>query len=537
MPVMRFRGVGVLFGCLTCLLTGDLGGARPAPLTVLIFSYPAKGIPAREFVDFAPFVARSLQDDASYAPKIFRPKDPQVQAALSRGELTPADLAEPFAPSIRRKIGRAVGADFVLTLSGSYTKAGVAAEAQMERLVGQREWSVVFVQKLAPYRAKGSKPSLLEGINAQTALIVQQITHNQTPIPVSPPVDVKTGQVVPQQSHPPALTAEPQGTLPARPREMTAAKPSQPASSVSAEEILVDRFRRQGDLPNLIMALRKAVTAKPKDASLRSQLIRAYLDAGLKSAALDEARRAVALLPGSAPLCCMLGHCLLSRGANEEAVAQYRMAVQLDPKDAANYVALADGYWALAQPDAAVKALQDGVACDPNNPLPHRKLARMYAELGRYSDAASEFNMVRMHAKPDESDGVATDYADLCRIAANGLGGILNHLQNDRQDLATGKRTREQVYTGETQLRKQTSDLSSFLEALEAPAGYARVKSLFAQAASLTAQALDLSLRSLEARDASHEEEATVMRLEASRQVKDAVEALDAAQAQSGSVH
>ncbi len=525
--MMRCRFLGVIVLFISGVLTGAAGEGSQPP-TVLIFSSPAKGTPAKEFVDFAPFVARALQEDGSFAPRIFLAKDADIQAALSRGEITGADLADPVNPQARRKIGRAIGADYILNLSGSYTKSGVAADAQMERLVGQREWTVVFVQKLAPYHGKGPKTSLLEGINAQTALIVQQITHNQSPIPVSPPVDVNTGKVVPQPAAKPAPPVQPAATPAAPP-------PPQPAPSVSAEEILVERFRRQGDLPNLIMALRKAITAKPKDASLRGQLIRAYLDAGMTSTALDEARRAVALLPASAAMHCALGDCLQASGASDGAVAEYQSAVQLDPKDATNYVALGEGYWAAAKPEAAIKALQDAIACDPANPLPHRKLARIYAELGRYSDAVGEFNAVRARAKPDEADSLAKDYAALCRIAATELTGILNRLQNDHQDLSTGRRTREQIYNDETQLRKQAADLSSFLEALEAPAGLGRVKGLFGQAGNLTAQAVDLSLHSLEATGAGHEEEATVMRLEASRQVQEALTHLNAALTQASS--
>lgn len=528
MPMMPGTVRAILTLCIASAVCGAAARPLQQPPIVLIFSSPEKGVPAREFVDFAPFVARALQDDASYTPRIFRAKDPEVQAAVSRGQVSPADLVDP-AGSQRRKIARALGADYVLHLSGSYTKAGVAAEAQLEKLVGQREWTVVFVQKLAPYHPKGQKASLLEGINAQTALIVQQMTHSQGPIPVSPPVDVRTGQVASPPSPPspaPAPEARPQN--PAQ-----TPKPPQPAPSVSAEQILVERFRRQGDLPNLIMALRKGITAQPMDASLRSQLIRAYLDAGYPANALDEARRAAALLPKSAALHCVLGDCLLASHANDDAIAEYRTAVQLDPKDPANYIALAEGCWAAANPEAAIKALQDAVACDQNNPLPHRKLARIYAELGRYSDAVAEFNTARAHARPDDGSGVEADYGDLCNIAAANLLGILNRLQNDRQDLATGKRTREQVYNDEAQLRKQVSDLAAFLDGMEAPAGYSRVKSLFGQAATLTAQALDLSLRSLETTNASRDDEATVMRLEASRQVQDATDRLKALMAQS----
>src|SRR5262249_32518277 len=117
------------------------------------------------------------------------------------------------------------------------------------------------------------------------------------------------------------------------------------ASGPTAAEILVDRFRGKGDLPNLIISLRRAINDKPYEPQLRSELVQAYMEKGWKESARDEAARAVQLAPNSASLHRLYGEGLLETNDAEGAVRELNEAVRLEGADAANHVSLGEAYW------------------------------------------------------------------------------------------------------------------------------------------------------------------------------------------------
>ena len=183
------------------------------------------------------------------------------------------------------------------------TAAGIACDVELESRVGQSQWSTTFSASQPPFRAKNRRTELLEGIYGQVSAIVQRMTGSAPAVPAElqpearPPsgrgarraeprggkaageakpanrnarddkgraTGASTPGVKPASggaaaASPPAPGEKPadgetaasaQGTPP-KPSEGTAEAtptPTGAARQPAAREVLIDRFRRQGDL-------------------------------------------------------------------------------------------------------------------------------------------------------------------------------------------------------------------------------------------------------------------------------------------------
>jgi len=146
---------------------------------------------------------------------------------------------------------------------------------------------------------------------------------------------------------------------------------------------------RTGNLPEAIDAANQALSINPKDPITESNLAAALLEAGRTDEAVDHIRKALDLDPEFSDPHNMLGIVLARAGKLDEAVEHLQKAVANTP-DSLEYrfnlgrVLAARHSFAEAAPqfEKAVE-LSGG-----NEPQCLEMLAAMYAELGRFSDAA-----------------------------------------------------------------------------------------------------------------------------------------------------
>jgi tetratricopeptide (TPR) repeat protein len=552
------------------------GQSAPA---LLIVSQPAADIPKSEpFVDFSFHIDRELKESGKYTSIIFKTNLPALHTTEAGKALTPMDLVEPTSKESARKIARFLGANFILHVTGRFTKNGVAGYAEMEKLVGQNSWGVVFAEQLDAYRGKGKQPSPLEGILVHVANLMQKLTNAPSRVAIGDPVEIKLPDNKPKEKRgapktdqakvgqpkndagkadpskadpqradpskavgPPELVKTPErATVPENPPEARPIDPKPiPAAqvappSVSATELLADRFRRQGDLANLIIALRKGVSERPKDVRLRQDLVRAYLERGWQSVARDEALRAVSLAPNEPGLHRLVGDCYLASGDGEPAVSAYREAIKLDSKDAANYVALGDALLSITRTDEAQAAYSNAAAADLKNPVPHRRLARVLAQSGKYADCVREMGLAKDLTPAEDNSYQLNDYSEILGIAETNLRVALARLADIRKSLLNGSRNREQTHSDCMAQKKKTEEMTLFLESLQTPPQLGRITALYAQAASLAFQLCETSLQWIETQETKTDEEASLLRVETSKQLDDATKKLKALTATKG---
>lgn len=542
---------------LLCLLLA-LCLAAPLPIgaqpmgKLLIVSQPDPTADKRDqFINFAPYLERSLRETGRFEPLVFLPTLPALRAAVDAQKLAAADLTPPLSRAAIRKIAQVLSVNHTLRVSGRATPEGIAVEAEMESLTGQETWNTLFLTRLEPYRSANKRPRPTEAIYAHVESLVERITagrvgsrpmkpeanppppkteKSSVPVDAKPPSEERPKAAPPAE--PPKVEKRPEVNrqdAPPLPAETVDSMPPQPAPNTpSAHEILVDRFRRQGDLTNLIVSLRRAVNDRPRDARLRRDLVRAYSERGWAEAARDEARRAVALAPEDATLRRLLGDAHLALNDTETALKEYQEAVRLDGKNGLNLVALGDAYWSNAQPEEAQRCYAEAAQVDAKSPLPLRRLARLYLQRGRFADCIAAVTQAKALTPADDMDAFQEDYAGLLVMAETSLGDILSKAQNLRKALREGTRTREATFKDVSAQKRRAEEWTTFLDGLPAPERFARVQALYSQAANLVVQALESALLALESGDTRLEEEATLQRLEAGKQIADAAKRLKA---------
>jgi tetratricopeptide (TPR) repeat protein len=488
--------------------------AAPSAPIVLIVSQRSAPEPHPALIDLAPYVARNLEASDRYTPLIYKGDLPAVRDALRTGALLSSDVIEPLSAAASRKIASALGAGYLLRVSGRRDKAGVSASAVMERRSGLDTWTMVFQQDLKPYQAAGKKPSLLEGIFAQAGTIAQQIT--------GAPTRIASGQAAEFVADPAGRPTPPGPETAGAEADVARSEPASEPKGAGPHELLANQFRRQGDSANLIVSLRKAVNDRPRDVRLRRDLAQAYRQRGWHSLAREEAVRAIAVAPADAGLHRLLGECLLADGDADAAVREMAEAVRLGPADPANQMALGDAYWSAAKPDEAQKAYAAAVQADPRSAPPHLRLARIYAERSLFEESVRELAAAKNLTPQEDDAALLEEYGRIVGIAEAALGEVLARLQATRKALLDGAKTREQAYSEGASQTKRADQLSTFVDALPVPAGLARVHSLYEQAAGLVSQAAEGSLQYIESQNTRDDEEATVMRVEASKQLAEA---------------
>jgi tetratricopeptide (TPR) repeat protein len=277
----------------------------------------------------------------------------------------------------------------------------------------------------------------------------------------------------------------------------------------------------------LIIALRKAVTEKPRDVRLRRDLVQAYKDRGWVDAAREEAQRASELAPGDAALHRLIGDGMLEGGDVDGAIREYQEAVKLDPKDSANMVALGDAFLKNALPDEAEKSYKSALSAELKSPLAYRRLAVLNVQRGNYKECSAALTVAVTLTPPDDQSALGGDYTSILTTVEATLSDVLGKLAGGKAAFRNGTRSRELTYKDFTAQRKRAEEISTFLDELP-QGGFGRVKALYAQSAGLVVEAADKLLEYLEGQSSTIEDEANLLRLEANKQIAEASKKLKA---------
>lgn len=546
------------------LMTFSHSGFAQAPGgQILLVNQPApnKALPG-DPVDIVYYVARSIEEGGRFTPVIFKPNDQAVQDAVQAGKLTAADVAAADSNVAMRRVANALGIKVILFVSARQTREGLVASGLEEAQAGPDTWRTIFSKALLPYRSRNRRASVIESITAQATSLARFVT--KTPIdgiepgPAAPPAQspnsaAPSGRAAagkkPTQPAGRAADAGPRGaakpaqgpaqlsTTSTQVGEAAAGKPvvvRRDPNAPTVDENLAERFRKLGDTPNVIFYLRRAINEKPRDPKLRMQLIKAYREAGMTDEARSEAVRATEVAPADAGLRRTLGECLVDAGDVDAALKEFQEAIRLDPKDPAGQLAYGDALWNAGRPDEAEKAYAAAASADPTQPVPLRRLARVYAQRGRFADCANMMKAAIQLTSEADAPSLAADYSAILSVVENGLNEVVARLQRARKDAVDGSKPHEDIYKDIAAIKKQAESYTDFLGALPSPQGYAPVQRLYLQAAALGVQAAESALVFLETRSDSDEKDATILRLETSRQIAEASKRLKALTARGG---
>ncbi len=499
---------------------------------LLVVSQYDKSIPTASVVDVTPFIGVPIRETGKFEPVVYRPDDVVFKNAVTAGRLAAADLTDLPDRECTHRIAKAVGAIYVLHVTTENAKDGIRGKVDVEYLIGQNSWNTVMTDKIDTAPASGSrKVSLLESIHlavdaiAKRVATVSVVTATATPdntapgAPTNPATPVNPGNVVTPPVPNNAANVQPAKTTPST----TVAPTPKPVAVMSTYDLLIDRARRTGDTANLIVSLRRAVTERPRDVSLRKDLATAYRDRGWSDMSRMEAQRALTLSPKDSSLYRMIGDGYAAASDFDEAVKCYLQAVQIEPKDPLNHIALGDVFAKGGRAEDAVKEYTTAASSEPKLPLAYRKLAAVELQRGNFKACSEAMKSAITLTAPDQRPAMEEDYASVLGVFETNLMDVLNKVINVRAAFTTGNSTREVTFKELTGLRKRSDELAVSLDELPNPTvGMGRIKALYSQGAALLTQSTEKLLDGVEVASTSGDEEALLMRREASKQLAEA---------------
>ena len=269
--------------------------------------------------------------------------------------------------------------------------------------------------------------------------------------------------------------------------------PAVPPSDKVNLEAAADRYRQIGDLSNAIESLRQAINENPRDVNLRKKLIIAYQDRQMPDMAVSEIERAVALAPNDADLSRLRANSYLGKGDTVNAIKMLRAIVAANTRDTAAQVALGDALMADSQFADAIAAFESATKNDSKSPLPHRRLARIFAaragsDLAQYAACLQQIEQARSLTPATDTQTYQGDYFEIMLLLESRLKDMLDQVNETFGGV--GKRTPADLMQHATDLKERAEAASDFLDKLPPAAGQDVTHAHYGQGAALLIQSV-----------------------------------------------
>lgn len=434
-------------------------------------------------------VRKALRVDGRFQVLTFDPESSAVKRAAADARhlewLTQTYAADPA----RLEVSRAVGAAFFVVLADG--GRGKAAAHLAETVSTARVWDLAAARPDDAARALAAQA--LDALK-NPALAAPQSPAPQSPAPVSPPVVAPPPVVVPLPLPVPA----------APPRRRTPPPAPEPGDSLTAVASTLaqgDAALERGDVVGAIASYRDAVNGVPRNVVPRLKLAAAYLQAGLREKALDEARRALDVAPNDAPVQEFLRRWDTETGSSDGAVMRGKALVAKNPQDAGAHLTLGDALWnnnALADAEAEYKAAQRLAPTNGAEASGH--LARLYAAQARYDDSLAALQTAG-----------AGGYALALSIVQSRADTLSSTLTGARESFDAGKTTRESFYDALKGASAQSQELADFVAKIVPPTRYKLSHLHRKLATNLLAQQAAMLVNYIESNDAGLAEKAAAL--------------------------
>lgn len=464
---------------LGCVLLLAAGGARGEAPTLLLFPRaPGDSADARALVA----MRKALRADGHFQILTFDPESSAVKRAAADAHhpewLTRTYAADP----VRLEVARAVGAAFFVVLADG--GRGRTAAHLAETLPAARVWD--FPDQKLDDAARSLTAQALDSLKTPAP------AAPQLPAAVTPPPVVAPPSVVPT----PAPVSAP---LPRRRTPSPVLEPRDDLAAVASTLAQGDRALESGDVVGAIASYRDAVNGAPRHVVPRLKLAGAYLQAGLREKALDEARRALDVAPNDAPVQEFLRRWDTETGSSDGAVMRGRGLVAKNPQDPGAHLTLGDALWnnnALVEAEAEYKAAQ---RLTPTGDAAGR-LARLYAAQARYDDSLAALQTAG-----------AGGYALALSIVQSRADTLSSTLTGARESFDAGKTTRESFYDALKGASAQSQELADFVAKIAPPLRYKLSHLHRKLATNLLAQQAAMLVNYVETSDAGLAEKAAAL--------------------------
>lgn len=478
----------VAFSLLTLWLLWAVGDAQPK---LLIFADPAPTTthndqPYDPNIDLKPYLMPFLEELRKVQVEWYRPDHPIVRQFAQRRSLQEEQLKTPN-PVLRGQLARAWNATYVMT--ARCTRSPERSLYEYRILVwelGKRApvWESEGFQQLATGAGRTDEIAALQTLGRTVAMRLDSELWASLPR-VAESVKTPAAVAPPREDTPPSVDPVQQATK------------------------LLGEGKRIEALP----FLRTAANAEPLNADLRMQLIRLYRQLSLTEQAQQELTRAARLFPHDERFTLEAAQLLRSTGNPAAAIAHLQESLKRQPESVALRLALFDLLLEGGDTTAAERVLQTITEQDTAD-LAYRRYLLSGAKRA-------------LESLPSESIPLTEERAALWFQVASGLLADLNSELLDIRRLATSPNPNR------TDLRQRSE--RTVLSALniglwlEQATPNDSTRTLIAHtrfASQMLAQSAQHMARYVLSRQAEEEERASLLRIEAMRELEAAKNAL-----------
>jgi tetratricopeptide (TPR) repeat protein len=222
-----------------------------------------------------------------------------------------------------------------------------------------------------------------------------------------------------------------------------------------------DTAMHSSDSMTAIGLYQKAVDLAPRAAAPRLKLAQAYLDAGMKDEATDEARRALAIDPSSTDVQSFIQSQDKGAGGANGDVIVAQAKTESDPNNPNAWISLGDAYWNAGDADDSLISYQHAADIDPSAITPQTRLAKLYAARAQYDESLKAL-------QKSGSDG----YPFALRIIGSRSESLVGDMDDETQDFIKGQDTRETFYNKISATNMQAQGLADFVSKVSPPQQY-----------------------------------------------------------------
>jgi len=477
----------VVFSLLTVWLLCAVGSAQPK---LLIFTELAPPIqhndqPYDPNIDLKPYLVPFLEELRKVQVEWYSPTHPTAQQFAQRRDLSEEQLKNP-SPALRGQLARAWGATYVMTVRCTRSPEKTQFEYTITVWeLGKRApvWESDGFQQLATGAGRTDEIAALQTLGRTVAMRLDSELWSALPRVAE---SVKT----------PATVAPPRDNTP-------------PVDPLQQATKLLGEGKRIEALP----FLRAAVNAEPLNADLRMQLIRLYRQLNLTEQAQQALRQATQLFPREERFVLEEAQLLRDTGNPASAITRLQEALKTQPESVALRLALFDLLLESGDTVAAERVLQL---------VPEQDTAEWAYR--RYLLSGAKRALERL---PSESIPLTEERAALWFQIASGLLADLSSELLDVRRLATSPRPN----WAELRPRSERAVLTALNigQWLEKAAPNDSTRTLVAHirfASQMLAQSAQHMARYVLSRRSEEDERASLLRIEAMRELETAKNAL-----------
>ncbi|MCS7208079.1 MAG: tetratricopeptide repeat protein [Fimbriimonadales bacterium] len=281
-------------------------------------------------IDLKPHLTPFLEELRKVQVEWYRPDHPIAQQFAQRRDLRPEQLVEP-SPALRAQLARAWGATYVMTVRCTRTPEKPEYEYRLAVWeLGKRApvWETEGFQQLTVRSGQPSEIAALQSLGRTLAVRLDTELWESLPR-VAAPIRAPAPASTPRDDAPPA-----------DPKQL-------------AEQLL-----RAGRYQEALLPLRALVNAEPNNPDWRMQLIRLYRRLNLPTQAKQELERAAQLHPHDERLALEWASLLRAEGNLAGAIARLQDALGAQPRSTAVRFALFDLLLEGGDVSAAERVLQ-----------------------------------------------------------------------------------------------------------------------------------------------------------------------------------